>query len=58
MASDESPIFSLQKVNITLIEDSIILVRFIHEDPVIPPYYLENNTKYEISFKQKYMQSY
>jgi vacuolar protein sorting-associated protein 13A/C len=30
-------------------------VRFMHEDPIIPPYYIENNTKYEISFKQKYL---
>ena len=47
-------IFQLQKVNISLIDDSILLVRFLHEDTVVPPYYIENNTKYEISFKQRY----
>ena len=33
-------------------DDLILLIRFISEDPIIPPYYIENLTKYEISYKQ------
>lgn len=32
-------------------DDLVLLIRFIQEEPVIPPYYIENLTKYEITFK-------
>jgi vacuolar protein sorting-associated protein 13A/C len=51
-------VYSLQKINISLIDDSVNLVRFVHEDPIIPPYYIENITKYEISILQLYKQPY
>lgn len=32
-------------------DDLILLIRFVYEDPIIPPYFIENSTKYEISYK-------
>ncbi|CAK73960.1 unnamed protein product (macronuclear) [Paramecium tetraurelia] len=51
--SDYLQLYVLQKVNITLMDDLILLIRFILEDPIIPPYYIENLTKYEITYKQQ-----
>ncbi|CAD8180234.1 unnamed protein product [Paramecium pentaurelia] len=51
--SDYQQLYVLQKVNITLMDDLILLIRFILEDPIIPPYYIDNQTKYEITYKQQ-----
>ncbi|CAD8085165.1 unnamed protein product [Paramecium sonneborni] len=51
--NEQQQLYMLQKVNITLMDDLILLIRFILEDPIIPPYYIENLTKYEITYKQQ-----
>ena len=50
---EEQENYDLQKIIITMVEETIMLVRIVSEAPSIPPYYLENLTKYEITIRQK-----
>ena len=48
---DESLIL-MQKINITL-QENVLVIRFMEEDLENPPFFLLNQTNYDIYYRQK-----
>ncbi len=46
--------FVFQKIDIS-VQNNVVFVRILPEDIENPPYYIENKTKHEILFNQKYI---